>query len=133
MPFKNSPRNAKSVLNSPDKIVVVGNEGRLHQAILNILTNSSQAISGNGEINISTELSNQNVVLAVTDSGHGIEKENLTKIFDPFFTTKEAGRGTGLGLSIAYQIIKDFNGSIEVQSEIGKGTVVKIIIPTEIS
>ena len=68
------------------------------------------------------QIKTNSVVLTIRDSGHGIDAENLPKIFEPFFTTKEAGKGTGLGVSISYSIIKDFDGIIEVNSEINKGT-----------
>jgi signal transduction histidine kinase len=70
------------------------------------------------------------LVLTISDSGQGIPKENLSRLFDPFFTTKEPGKGTGLGLSISYEIIKGFNGSVEIQSEVKKGTNVIIKLPT---
>ncbi len=111
---------------------IKGNEGKLHQVILNILTNAIQAVKGTGSIKISTILKNESVVLQIMDSGHGIEKELLTRIFDPFFTTKEPGKGTGLGLAICYQIIQSFKGSIEIQSETGKGTTAIITLPMEL-
>jgi signal transduction histidine kinase len=65
------------------------------------------------------------------DNGCGIRTENIDKVFDPFFTTKDPGQGTGLGLSITYSIIHEHNGTIEINSEVGKGTSVKIIIPVQ--
>ncbi|MHC1702856.1 MAG: PAS domain S-box protein [Tenuifilaceae bacterium] len=112
-----------------EQFAIIGNEGKLHQAILNILTNSIHAIEKKGTINISTSIVKQMIVLTVIDSGHGIDKEDLNKIFDPFFTTKEPGEGTGLGLSITYQILKELNGTIEYNSEKGKGTTAIISIP----
>jgi PAS domain S-box-containing protein len=114
-----------------DSFSIIGNEGKLHQAILNILSNAIQSIENEGKITLSTNLRNHMVVLNVHDTGHGIEKENLNKIFDPFFTTKEAGKGTGLGLTISYQIIQELNGTIEIQSETGKGTNSIISIPLD--
>ena len=64
--------------------------------------------------------------ITISDNGHGIAKENLSKIFDPFFTTKEPGKGTGLGLAITYQIINEMNGTIEFMSEPNNGTTVII-------
>jgi len=71
------------------------------------------------------------VEIKIEDTGSGIKEENLKKIFDPFFTTKDVGKGTGLGLNVAYNIIKKHNGTIEVKSQIGKGTVFKIKLPLE--
>jgi signal transduction histidine kinase len=69
------------------------------------------------------------IEVSITDTGHGIEKKYLDKIFDPFFTLKGQGKGTGLGLSITYGIIKEHEGSIDLSSRPGKGTVVKITLP----
>ena len=71
------------------------------------------------------------VEIKIGDTGSGIPKENLSKIFDPFFTTKDVGKGTGLGLNMAYNIIKKHNGTIDVESEVGKGTTFTIRIPVE--
>lgn len=101
---------------------LIGNEGRLHQAFLNILANAEQAILNSGEIKISTELDREIRKIIITDTGIGIEPEILDKINDPFFTTKPPGQGTGLGLSIAYNIVREHNGVIEVISQPGKGT-----------
>jgi len=119
----------KNITNS--KYILIGNEGKLHQVVLNIVTNAIQAIEKKGVITLSTIKKDQMIVLMVQDSGHGIEKEILNRIFDPFFTTKEAGKGTGLGLAICYQIIKELNGTIEVQSEVGKGTNITISLPVD--
>lgn len=107
----------------------LGNEGQLHQAILNILSNSEQAIAEKGLIQIKTTVEKDQIRLAITDSGHGISKENLSKISDPFFTTKAPGEGTGLGLSITYKIIADHKGKITVTSEPNKGTEFVLLFP----
>jgi len=112
-------------------ITILSNEGKLHQVILNILTNAVQAIDKQGIIKISTAIEKQMILLSITDNGHGISTNNLNRIFDPFFTTKEPGNGTGLGLSICYQIVKEMNGNIDIESEIQKGTKVIISLPTD--
>jgi PAS domain S-box-containing protein len=104
-------------------------EGKIQQSILNILTNSVQAIFGNGLITISTNTINNTLMVTISDSGCGISKDNLSKVFDPFFTTKDPGKGIGLGLFIAYNNIREHKGKIEIESELGHGTVARIIIP----
>lgn len=108
---------------------ILGNEGKLHQAIFNLLDNAAQAIVKKGEIIIETELENNNLVLKISDSGEGISKENISKIYDPFFTTKELGKGTGLGLSITYTIIEEHKGTINVFSNTNEGTRFVIRLP----
>jgi signal transduction histidine kinase/ligand-binding sensor domain-containing protein len=112
-----------------ENITVMGNEGKLHQAFLNILGNAVQAIQDKGEIEITTEISGDTIQISIKDNGCGIKKENLAKIFDPFFTTKEAGIGTGLGLFIMYGIIKEHFGNIVYKSEEEKGTEAIITLP----
>lgn len=107
------------------------NEGKMHQAILNILTNAVQSIDGHGDIKIKTRTGSKanEVRIMISDTGSGISKENLSRIFDPFFTTKDPGQGTGLGLSITYNIIEENKGTIEIDSELYKGTTVLITLP----
>ncbi|WP_413701202.1 sensor histidine kinase [Psychromonas sp. KJ10-10] len=93
------------------------------------MINAGQAIIEQGEIFITTELDNNNVVISIKDTGLGISKDNLNKIFDPFFTTKDVGLGTGLGLSISYGIIQEHGGNIVVDSELNRGTCFKVTLP----
>ncbi len=99
------------------------------QVFINILTNSAQAIEGKGCIVIATRRSGNNVLIEISDNGRGIPEENREKIFDPGFTTKGVGVGTGLGLAISYNIIREHGGDVEVESELGKGTKFRIILP----
>lgn len=108
---------------------ILGNESKLHQALLNILSNAEQSIDIEGTINIQTKCLKNRLIITIIDSGCGIAAENLQKIFDPFFTTKDPGKGTGLGLSIAYKIIQEHGGKIEYESQVGKGTKVSIQFP----
>lgn len=101
--------------------LVQGNEGQLHQAFINILSNAEQAIAGTGTIWIKTSRHNDRVMVSIRDSGSGISEENLTRLGDPFFTTKGPGVGTGLGLSITYQIIERHQGQISVRSAPNQG------------
>lgn len=126
---KNRIEIIKNYTNSTYRLI--GNEGHLHQAMLNILLNSVQSIDDQGTITINTKIENKYIKITVSDSGCGIDEENLSKIFDPFFTTKETGEGTGLGLSITYNILQEHNGSILCESVRGKGTTTIITLPIE--
>ncbi|MBT5876699.1 MAG: PAS domain S-box protein [Candidatus Latescibacteria bacterium] len=106
--------------------------GQINQVLMNILVNASQAIEGNGEITIATSTMGENSVrIDISDTGKGIDKDQLARIFDPGFTTKGSGVGTGLGLSIVHQIIDEHGGSIEVESEPGEGSTFSIILPVQ--
>jgi len=103
---------------------------RLNQVFMNLLVNAAHAIDQKGKISLRTGVSDdQWVWVEISDTGKGISRENVSRIFDPFFTTKPIGKGTGLGLSLSYGIIEKHGGKIEVSSELGIGTVFKIILP----
>jgi PAS domain S-box-containing protein len=112
---------------------LIGNEGKLHQAILNILTNAYQSIEKEGVIRIATYQAQDSLVVEIADSGKGIKHTDLNKIFDPFFTTKEPGVGTGLGLSITVNIIHEHKGTLQYESEYGKGTKAIIRLPLKMN
>ena len=101
----------------------------LNEAFMNLLTNACQAIKQAGQVFIATSVDNQDVVIQIRDTGVGIAREHLTKIFDPGFTTKGVGVGVGLGLPIAFSVIKEHRGSIQVESEPGKGATFTIRLP----
>lgn len=105
------------------------NIGQLYQVFLNILWNSVQAIKGSGTIRVCSHVTDQDILIDVTDSGTGISQEIQSRIFDPFFTTKDVGKGIGLGLSVAYDIIKKHHGAIEVTSTSGEGATFTIRLP----
>ena len=126
---------ARLVKDYADVPNVDGNEARLGQVFLNLIVNAAQAIpEGNAEqnvIRVSTEIdaASRRVAVEIRDSGAGIPAENLTRIFDAFFTTKAIGVGTGLGLSICHKIVSGIGGEIQVTSQIGKGTVFRVLLP----
>ena len=111
------------------KYTLLGNEGKLHQAILNVISNAEQAIKNEGTINIETDVKSDQFSIEIQDTGEGMDQKTMDRIFDPFFTTKGTGKGTGLGLYITYNIIREHNGEIKCESEINKGTKVSIKLP----
>ena len=109
-----------------------GNKSQLQQVILNLLTNSKDAMPQGGDLTISTyyEYDHNTVNIEFSDTGEGIKDCDLPKIFDPFFTTKARGKGTGLGLSVSHGIIQRHNGEFLVESKVGKGTkfIIKLLV-----
>jgi signal transduction histidine kinase len=102
---------------------------QLNQVFMNLLVNAAQSIENSGRITIRTGEEGEGVWVEIEDTGHGIKPEHLSRIFDPFFTTKLIGKGTGLGLSLSYGIVQKHDGRIEVKSDVGKGTVFKVLLP----
>ncbi|MFZ5586987.1 MAG: response regulator [Thermodesulfobacteriota bacterium] len=126
------------------RIGVSGNPGAVHQVILNLVSNASHAMPEGGQLTISTAnvsisekvcptcgetYSGDWVTLTISDSGHGINPDDLPRIFDPFFTTKAVGKGTGLGLSTVHGIILGHGGHVECQSQLGQGATFTVYLP----
>ena len=104
----------------------------LNQVFLNILVNAGQAIEGHGNIVVRTRREGDWVLVAISDTGHGIKPEDREKIFAGGFTTKPVGVGTGLGLSLSKKIVEDTHGgSLDFESQLGAGTTFRIRIPIE--
>ena len=110
---------------------VLCHPGKINQVLLNLLINAVHACEPGGAVRVRTRAaaSGGGVVIEVRDDGAGIAPENLPRIFDPFFTTKPVGQGSGLGLSVSYGIIRDHGGSIEAESETGKGATFRVRLP----
>jgi signal transduction histidine kinase/ActR/RegA family two-component response regulator len=121
-----------------------GSPVHLEKTLMNLVSNAAESISGNGEVTIQTERhyldkpikgydevkEGDYAVLTVSDTGTGIPAENIKKIFEPFYTKKTRGRsGTGLGLAIVWGTVKDHNGYIDVQTEVGQGTTFTLYFP----
>jgi two-component system NtrC family sensor kinase len=103
----------------------------IQQVFMNLIINAAEAMDGKGRLDLTTRLESDGefVEIAFADSGHGISEENLERIFDPFFSTKEVGHGTGLGLAISFGIVKEHEGTIAVESEVGKGATFTVRLP----
>ena len=101
---------------------VKGNSGKLQQVFLNLFLNARDAMGAGGALSIRTRRQAETIGIDISDTGYGIQPENLNRIFDPFFTTKAAKKGTGLGLSVSYGIVREHGGVIEVDSRPGEGT-----------
>jgi two-component system, cell cycle sensor histidine kinase and response regulator CckA len=117
---------------------------QIEQVIMNLVVNAKDAMPEGGKITIHTANVNADgsprreyghlqpglyIMLAIADTGHGMDKETQARIFEPFFTTKEKGKGTGLGLSTVYGIVKQTGGYVFVQSELNRGTTFRIYFP----
>ncbi len=127
MSFLDDHIQIKEICNSVPK--VLGRSQEIQQAFFNIIRNGAQAIEGRGTVEIESCLEGDRVRVSIKDNGPGISKENLGKIFDPFFTTKGPEAGEGLGLYIVQQTVKKNGGTLDVESQVGKGTVFNIEFP----
>ena len=106
---------------------------QLNQVFMNLLVNAAHAIETRGRITVRTSYDDASVTVTISDTGSGIPPEHLGRIFEPFFTTKPVGKGTGLGLSLSYSIVQKHGGRIEVESELGKGTTFRVILPRQMA
>jgi len=104
---------------------------QVRQVLFNLINNAGDAIAGPGKITLSTQQDEATVRVTVTDTGKGMDSEQVKKIFDPFYTTKEVGKGTGLGLSVSIGIVESMGGTIEVQSLPGAGSAFTVILPKQ--
>jgi len=108
---------------------VMADFDQMQQVFTNFILNAIQAMPDGGKLVIRTSVEGDNFIrVDVQDTGYGISKENLTKLFTPFFTTKEKGKGVGLGLAVAHGIIERHRGRIEVESEVGQGTIFSVYL-----
>ncbi|MFA6434406.1 MAG: ATP-binding protein [Elusimicrobiales bacterium] len=123
-----------AVHSAPGLPKITANKNHLQQVIINLANNAIDAMPKGGTLTISTSLSGLRpgqLEIQVRDTGTGIPREIQKKIFEPFFTTKEVGKGTGLGLSLVYEIINKHGGTIELESESGRGTAFIVSLPVK--
>jgi two-component system NtrC family sensor kinase len=113
------------------EVAVRANDEQLIQVLMALMLNAVDAMPDGGTLTLRSKrvTGRHEAVIEVRDTGSGIPKSELTKIFEPFYTTKPPGQGTGLGLSIAYGIVQDHGGRIDVESEMGRGSVFRVVLP----
>ena len=112
-----------------DGLFIVFDPHDFHQVILNLFINAIHAMKDEGCLTVRGYRDDSKIKVEIIDTGEGISQENLGRIFDPFFTTKPPGEGTGLGLWMSYDIIRNYNGEIYAESEVGKGTKFTLTFP----
>ncbi|MFN3739463.1 MAG: ATP-binding protein [Thermodesulfovibrionales bacterium] len=127
--FRGRKLNIKFRNDMPEDFKMVIDPQDFQQILLNLFINAVQAMKEGGELRVSGSRNNSSLIINVSDTGSGIKKEHLPRLFDPFFTTKPPGEGTGLGLWLTYEIVKSYNGDINVESEEGKGSTFRLIFP----
>ena len=124
---------------NPDIPEILAEHNRLEQVFINLVSNAIDALDEKAarpdntdkekRLTIRSFTENNQVIVKVIDTGTGMTEEVKNKIFEPFYTTKKVGKGTGLGVSISYGIVKDYQGTIEIESEVGKGTTFTLKFP----
>lgn len=117
-------------LSLPDRpIWVTYDAQQMEQVIINLVQNAVQAMPQGGELHVELAEHEAQAVLEVSDTGEGIPEADRSRIFEPFFTTKPEGEGTGMGLPVSYGIVSRHSGKIEVESQLGEGSMFRIVLP----
>jgi len=120
--FQMRKNNIIYVENIKDNVSVLMDPLDFQQVMTNLMINAIQSMNNGGTLSVNAFRKNSNVILKVSDTGEGIEEESIDKIYDPFYTTKLPGKGTGLGLWLTYEIVKNYDGEISVQSKKNQGS-----------
>lgn len=102
---------------------------QIRQVVTNLVINATQAIKGQGIVHVRTAADGSDVLLTVEDTGSGMTSDIVRRVFDPFFTTKDVGEGTGLGLAVVQGIVAGHAGSIDVESQPGRGSIFRVRLP----
>lgn len=116
---------------TPGLPIAKGDPELLKQCIINMVKNSMEAMPDGGELTLRSFLRDDGVVLEISDTGRGIPPENLDQVFNPFFSTKD--KGSGLGLAMTKKILDEIGGSVELESEVGVGTTVRLVLPPQMA
>jgi signal transduction histidine kinase len=126
-----APRGTVTCEVDPTLGAVVTDAGLLRQIVVNLVSNALDAVDRAGRVSIDAKAEDRDVLITVSDTGHGIAPDDLRRIFEPFYTTKGRGKGTGLGLAICRQLTAALGGAISVQSEPGRGSTFYVRLPRD--
>jgi len=126
-----APRATVTCEVDPSLGAVVTDPGLLRQIVVNLVSNALDAVDRAGRVSITAAAEDTNVLITISDSGHGIAPDDLRRIFEPFYTTKGRGKGTGLGLAICRQLTAALGGTISVQSQPGQGSTFYVRLPRD--
>jgi signal transduction histidine kinase len=129
VPFRSADVELSCDEGAEHDVQVLGSANHLLQVLINMLLNAKDASVAGGVVELRAQRQADEVALVVRDHGSGIAPEHLEKVFDPFFTTKDVDKGTGLGLAISHGIVERHQGRIEVESEVGRGTTFRVVLP----
>jgi two-component system, sporulation sensor kinase B len=112
---------------TPD-LIITGNRSKFQQGFINLIKNGFEAMPGGGELTIGTCLKDQAVHIQITDTGIGMNEEQVARLGEPYYTTK-GQQGTGLGMMVTFSIIRAMKGKVDIKSKVGKGTTFHIRFP----
>uniref|UniRef100_UPI003305A134 sensor histidine kinase n=1 Tax=Limnohabitans sp. Rim8 TaxID=1100718 RepID=UPI003305A134 len=112
-----------------DMPAILADHDAVEQLCIHLVMNALQAMNYEGKLTVGLKAENNQAIISVTDTGSGIADDIKVRIFEPFFTTRTSGEGSGMGLAIVKRIVEQHQGKIEVQTEVGAGTTVKVTLP----
>lgn len=115
-------QSVKVITNFSTNGLIEGDRQKFHQCFINIIKNAIESMPNGGELNVDTLMRSSNIVIQIKDTGEGMTKEQLTRLGEPYYSTKGA-KGTGLGVMVVYSLVRAMKGTIEVKSEVGRGTI----------